>query len=518
MNEFDRFSTIEAKGPAYINRIRFGLIIFYLLAVAVSYQSSTKEQVAGYLVGIGIMFLYAILQLKLAKLKKLKINHAKIFILFDIVILTFVVIVGMVANTRSASIMMQSTVLYVINYFYIAYSAFLFSSSFVIIAGVTAFICGIAITIFGIRMGVRFDEEGLMKGNIDTIPLANEINELFFILIFTLIVYSVIKLLLGMRDEAARGRDEASRNSNDLQKSREKIFHTLQFMKESSEKLGQFMEEFNIEMRLQAAAFEEIHSSVDEFAANSQAFAQLVNEQYQRVESMTGEAMALENIIHSVAGATTNLQEGMNQGKHYNETVTKSVSQLNEALRELDDSFGKVREVTMIMAEIADRTNLLSLNASIEAARAGEHGRGFAVVASEVGKLAENSSQNADMIKKIIQLSAKHIQSGKEVASSVSEKVSHQEQSGTELQKMIFKLSSQIKNQGEINMNMIDSLKSLKDFSNKVESLSNAQKLTIGGIQDALQDLNRGISKLTEQAGSLQDTVQVLNEKSANTL
>jgi methyl-accepting chemotaxis protein len=62
----------------------------------------------------------------------------------------------------------------------------------------------------------------------------------------------------------------------------------------------------------------------------------------------------------------------------------------------------KIREATNIITEIAEETNLLSLNASIEAARAGEQGRGFAVVAAQIQKLAEQSDQSAKKIQEII--------------------------------------------------------------------------------------------------------------------
>lgn len=57
--------------------------------------------------------------------------------------------------------------------------------------------------------------------------------------------------------------------------------------------------------------------------------------------------------------------------------------------------------IVQLIGNIAEETNLLSLNASIEAARAGEAGRGFAVVASEIGKLANNSTDSVDHISKL---------------------------------------------------------------------------------------------------------------------
>ncbi len=75
----------------------------------------------------------------------------------------------------------------------------------------------------------------------------------------------------------------------------------------------------------------------------------------------------------------------------------------------LKDESSKIAEISKTIDEIADKTALLSLNASIESARAGEHGRGFAVVADEISKLADGSMRSAKEISDIIKMSVTRI-------------------------------------------------------------------------------------------------------------
>jgi len=75
-----------------------------------------------------------------------------------------------------------------------------------------------------------------------------------------------------------------------------------------------------------------------------------------------------------------------------------------EAVNLLDEQTGRIEEIVTLIGDIADQTDLLSLNAAIEAARAGEFGKGFSVVALEVRKLADKSSRATSEITELIQL------------------------------------------------------------------------------------------------------------------
>lgn len=91
------------------------------------------------------------------------------------------------------------------------------------------------------------------------------------------------------------------------------------------------------------------------------------------------------------------------------EEILNMISDLNDAvetssakIRQLESLSTQIEQFASVIGSIANKTNILSLNASIEAARAGEHGRGFAVVASEVGKLAAQSAKSSKEITETI--------------------------------------------------------------------------------------------------------------------
>lgn len=117
-----------------------------------------------------------------------------------------------------------------------------------------------------------------------------------------------------------------------------------------------------------------------------------ITNEMEKISSIATETMhkaqQSRSTVDEVAGAQTRTLELIEQG---NETMTRFHSMSQE-----------IAGVLGMISQIADKTNLLALNASIEAARAGEHGRGFAVVADEVKQLAENTKEATLEIREVV--------------------------------------------------------------------------------------------------------------------
>ncbi|MBR1693363.1 MAG: methyl-accepting chemotaxis protein [Lachnospiraceae bacterium] len=119
-----------------------------------------------------------------------------------------------------------------------------------------------------------------------------------------------------------------------------------------------------------------------------------------KVVENTGE---LDGISQETKNAVESGIHVMDELSISSEDTTRNLRTIMEDIRALEERISNITSIVGVITEIADQTNLLSLNASIEAARAGEAGRGFAVVASEVKTLADQSAKAAESISDIVE-------------------------------------------------------------------------------------------------------------------
>lgn len=177
-------------------------------------------------------------------------------------------------------------------------------------------------------------------------------------------------------------------HSDELDESSSKLKTAANTLSEKFSEIQSYIMDVNSAILSANTATEQVNASTQEVLSNVNLLATETVHSKQMAEEIKNRASQVKRNCRNAYESATKLSG------QYESRLQSSIenAKIVESIGELAD----------VISQIAEETNLLSLNASIEAARAGEAGKGFAVVATEIGSLAGNTTEAVDQIQSTI--------------------------------------------------------------------------------------------------------------------
>ena len=231
------------------------------------------------------------------------------------------------------------------------------------------------------------------------------------------------------------------------------------------------------------AGMSEMASTADAIAHTAENQKSSVKQANESVGTIAGSSKV---IYSNVADALLVFDQAQDAAGKGGTAVGAAVS----GMQVINQNSKQIGNILNVITEIANQTNLLSLNAAIEAAKAGEHGKGFAVVAEEVRKLAERSAQAAKEITALIQTSSKSIDDGTNMVNTAGAALKSIEESIRASAERMKTIGSQSQTQSQ-------------------------DSTTVVGAMGSLSSIAEGNAAATEQmAATIRETTRTVNELS----
>lgn len=371
--------------------------------------------------------------------------------------------------------------------------------------------------------------EWYLAGALSSSELTKDTRIIFFVTLITILVSIIVSLIIGrrivnmvgvplgkitglmavaqdgdltVRSDLMNREDEIGLVAKSFNKMLENISEMMWKTRDSANKVLQAAIELSEISKIQSESAKEVAVASEEISSGA---ANLTHE----AENGSGLAMKINVEVENVYSNNTEMENyakevlaGSNEGiSKMNELVTqtKHGEQMTTALiRKTDtlkESTNQISEVMEILTNIAQQTNLLSLNAAIEAARAGEAGKGFAVVADEIRKLSAQSKESIDTVGSITLAIINEVNGTLQVLEEANPVFKEQVVKAQETDVILNKVGTH-----------------MNEFMSKIEHVSNSIR-QLQESQDILSSTVQQVSATAEESSAISEEVSASTEE-----
>lgn len=289
------------------------------------------------------------------------------------------------------------------------------------------------------------------------------------------------KLNVQLSEAQLKSKDEIGDISRAINKLKSNLTDIISAIKDDSNTLLSASEQLSEKTSDTSNHVEQMEKAVGEIAIGA-------GSQAEETQDATENIIVMGNMIEETVEELGNLSESAKSMKERGEAAIKALRELQstnektsssidiiyEQTNVTNESAQKIKEATALITNIAEETNLLSLNASIEAARAGEQGRGFAVVAAQIQKLAEQSNESAKQIERIILSLIEDSDKSVETMNEVKEIMEKQSENVTNTNKQVMDLLQ----------NVEESLAGIEEVVEKTNKINDARSSVVDTVQN----------------------------------